>query len=55
MKVITVEELDEFHAKINSANTIKDITRRKNILEDVYDELERNLIILGATCVEDRL
>jgi phospholipid-transporting ATPase len=37
------------------ARAEKDLKNRDELLEKVYDEFERSLVIIGATAVEDRL
>lgn len=53
MKVLDSEELERF--KIEVANADNNIQNRDSELAKVFDRFERDLILLGATAVEDRL
>ena len=53
MRVITEAELADFQRECAAAEN--DILTREVELEKIFDRFERNLVILGATCVEDRL
>jgi phospholipid-translocating ATPase len=53
MRVIDEDEYKSFAAKVAEAE--KDVLQRDKLLDKIYDEFERNLVILGATSVEDRL
>ena len=34
---------------------MKDLKNRDALLEKIYDEFERKIVLIGATAVEDRL
>lgn len=53
MKVLEKSEVDEFLADCAAAEA--DLGTRKANLEKIYDQLERDLYLLGATVVEDQL
>jgi len=52
MKVLSEEEYAEFDRRFNS---IGDGENREEAIEALADELERNLMLIGATAVEDKL
>lgn len=37
------------------AEAEKDLNNRDDLLDKVYDQFERNIVLIGATAVEDRL
>ena len=53
MKVLEKREVEEFIQKCAEAE--EDITTREKVLQQIFDEFERDLVLVGATCVEDRL
>lgn len=53
MKVVDDDELGQFISECEEAE--KDILNRDVALERVYDAFERNMCIIGATAVEDKL
>uniref|UniRef100_A0A7N4NXD7 Phospholipid-transporting ATPase n=1 Tax=Sarcophilus harrisii TaxID=9305 RepID=A0A7N4NXD7_SARHA len=52
-KKCTQEEYDEIHELLHSAKVA--LQEREKKLAEAYDQIETNLILLGATAVEDRL
>ena len=46
-------ELEEIEKKLSAAKRV--LTQRERKVLEVYDEVERDLILLGATAVEDKL
>ena len=53
MKVVDEQEFLEFGREIAEAE--KDIMNRDKILAQIYERFERDIVLLGATAVEDRL
>jgi len=53
MKVIEEGELNKFLNVCAVAD--KDLINRETKLEEIYDRFERNIVLVGATAVEDRL
>jgi len=53
MKIVSAEELTKFEADCHEAE--KDLNNREELLDRVYDEFERNIVLIGGTAVEDRL
>lgn len=53
MKPVDKEECDEFLSKVKEAE--KDVVERDKKLSELYDRFETDLVLLGATAVEDRL
>jgi magnesium-transporting ATPase (P-type) len=53
MKVIDEESFSMFNKEVASAE--KDVLNRDKLLEGIFDKFERDLVLLGATAVEDRL
>lgn len=53
MKVVEEAEKDEFMAKCKEAES--DLVNREAKLDKVYSDFERNIVLIGATAVEDRL
>lgn len=53
MRVIDEDEYKDFAGKVSEAE--KDIINRDKLLDKIYDEYEKGLVLLGATAVEDRL
>jgi magnesium-transporting ATPase (P-type) len=54
-KTISKEELEAIEAKIKLIDSTENIHQKQNLFNDFYDEIERDLYLLGATSVEDRL
>ncbi|XP_074155662.1 phospholipid-transporting ATPase IH isoform X3 [Sminthopsis crassicaudata] len=52
-KKYTQEEYDEIHELLHSAKVA--LQEREKKLSEAYEQIETNLILLGATAVEDRL
>ena len=52
MKVLTQTEVEAFEAATKSADISKD---KEVLLNELNDAFERGLVLIGATCVEDRL
>jgi P-type E1-E2 ATPase len=53
IRVIEENELIQFQKEIKEAES--DLKNREIKLDKIYDNFERNLVLLGATAVEDRL
>jgi len=53
MRVFDSAELEKFQIDVTKAEN--NIQNRDSDLDKVFDRLERDLILLGATAVEDRL
>lgn len=53
MRLIDEDEFQAFQKEIAEAE--KDVMQRDKLLAQIYDRFERNLVLLGATAVEDRL
>ena len=53
MRVLDEEEVEMFLMDCQKAEKMLDT--RKQELENIYDMFERDLVLLGATVVEDRL
>jgi len=53
MKIVTEAEKDQFLEQCAAAE--KDLENRERELEKVYQAFERDLQLVGATAVEDRL
>ena len=53
MRIVEEKEAQYFLEKCRLAE--KDLKNREINLELVYDEFERDIILIGATSVEDRL
>ncbi|XP_061340720.1 putative phospholipid-transporting ATPase 9 [Gastrolobium bilobum] len=53
-RVLDEEQYEEFNNKLSQAtNSVTE--DRETLIEEVSDKIERNLILLGATAVEDKL
>lgn len=52
-KVINEEEFRQFTADVKEA--MNDLNNRDELLKSVYENMEKNLILVGTTAVEDRL
>ena len=53
MKIVEEDQKDQFLNECYEAE--KDLENRDELLEDIYDRFEQNIVLLGATAVEDRL
>ena len=53
MKILSQEEYDIFAYEVKIAST--SLENKEELLENIYDKIERNLYIIGATIVEDKL
>jgi phospholipid-translocating ATPase len=53
IKILDKDEVTVFLKKCKEAE--QDIENRNILLDTIYDELESNLLLLGATVVEDKL
>lgn len=53
MKLIDESEFNDFQAKCAAAE--KDVMSRDKTLAKIFDEFEKDLVLIGATAVEDRL
>ena len=53
MKVLSEKEVQKFHFEIEKAEQV--LLQKEERLEAIYSQLESDLILLGATAVEDRL
>jgi len=53
MRIIEPEELEDLQVRFKEAET--DLYHRNERLEALYDEIETDLCLIGATVVEDRL
>jgi len=53
MKVLDENEVKEFLNKCEEAE--RNLITREKSLQALYSEFERDLVLVGATCVEDRL
>ena len=53
MKIVSQKQLEHFERQCSLAE--ENISTRDAELQMLYDEFERDLVVLGATAVEDRL
>ena len=53
MKVLSEKEYKIFNQEINKANIA--LSDRDKLINEIYDKIEQNFYILGATVVEDKL
>ena len=53
LRVVEEEEAQEFLEKCKLAET--KLSMKDKLLEEIYSEFERDIVLLGATAVEDRL
>ncbi len=53
MKVLTQREYDTFSINLEKAKM--DTKNKKKLVEECYDSIEKNLTLIGATIVEDKL
>jgi phospholipid-translocating ATPase len=51
---LEAEEYNDFENKFSEAKNLVS-TDRERLIEEVSDNIEKNLILLGATAVEDKL
>ena len=52
-KVLSKREYDEYEKLINEAN--EDIVNREKSLKEAFEAIEKDLVLIGATAVEDKL
>lgn len=53
MKVLDQEEVTDFLTKCEEAE--RNLITREKALQQIFSDFERDLVLVGATCVEDRL
>ena len=53
MKILSEKEYEQFNQEINKANIA--LNDRDKLINKIYDKIEKNFYILGATIVEDKL
>ena len=53
MKILDEKEVQKFFFEINKAEQV--LNKKDERLEQIYNQLESDLTLLGATAVEDRL
>ena len=53
MKLLSEQEYEQFNQEINKANIA--LSDRDKLINQIYDKIEQNFYILGATVVEDKL
>ena len=53
MKLLSEKEYEQFNQEINKANIA--LNDRDKLINKIYDKIEKNFYILGATIVEDKL
>jgi len=53
MKLLSEKEYEQFNDEINKANIA--LSDRDKLINEIYDKIEQNFYILGATVVEDKL
>jgi magnesium-transporting ATPase (P-type) len=53
MKVVSETEMQQFLAECQEAE--KDLVHREAKLDEVYSKFEQQIVLVGATAVEDRL
>ena len=53
MKLLSEQEYEQFSQEINKANIA--LSDRDKLINQIYDKIEQNFYILGATVVEDKL
>ena len=53
MRVVSKQELDKFLVDVAKAE--EDLVNRERLVEEVYSEFERGVVLIGGTAVEDRL
>lgn len=56
MRVVTEQEKDQFFKELEAAEKdMSDMKKREDNINAVFDKFERNIVLIGATAVEDRL
>ena len=53
MRVVSQAELDKFLKDVAAAE--EDLKNREKLVEQVYSDFERGIVLIGGTAVEDRL
>ena len=53
MKILDPEDLENFNKALDEADN--DLANRDEIYDQIFDAIERDFTMIGATCVEDRL
>ena len=53
MRVLAEDEVKEFLNKCEEAE--QNLLTREKALQQLYSDFERDMVLIGATCVEDRL
>ena len=53
MKILSENEYQIFNNEINKANI--SLQERDELINEIYDKIEQNIYLLGATVVEDKL
>lgn len=53
MRVVSQAELDKFMKDVATAE--EDLKNRETLVEKVYSDFERGIVLIGGTAVEDRL
>ena len=53
MRVVSQAELDKFMKDVATAE--EDLKNRETLVEKVYSEFEKGIVLIGGTAVEDRL
>ena len=53
MKILSQKEYDDFAEKLNEANMSLENKDKK--VEEIYDQMEQNVYLIGCTIVEDKL
>ena len=53
MRVVSQEELDKFLKDVATAE--EDLKNRETLVEKVYSDFEKGIVLIGGTAVEDRL
>ena len=53
MRVVSQTELDKFLKDVAKAE--EDLKNRETLVEKVYSDFEKGIVLIGGTAVEDRL
>ena len=53
IRIVEENELLKFQKEVKEAEN--DLKNREVLLDKIYDKFENNLVLLGATAVEDKL
>ena len=53
MRVVSQAELDKFLKDVAKAE--EDLKNRETLVEKVYSDFEKGIVLIGGTAVEDRL